>query len=337
MNILYVSDHSILEYDEVQLFTDMGHDVFSCGAYRQPAGHYDLPRPGIKGAVYHEDLDKIWSENPNKNNLDQRLIDWSDVIVVMHSPNCIVENWDKIKAKKVVFRSIGQSVPHLERKLRPMRNEGLKIVRYSPKEENLLGYIGHDAIIRFYKDPQIYQGWTGTDKTVVNFTQSLMGRRTFCHYDEIMKVIEAFDGRVYGPGNEDLGQYNGGVVPYERQVQLMQQSRVMVYGGTWPAPYTLSFIEALMTGTPIVAISKALAHLKQYEYIDFYEVDEILAQVGGIVCDTPEDLVMQTHRLLEDPEHAAEISRKQTKLAQETFGKANVQKQWKVFFDELAA
>jgi hypothetical protein len=336
MNILYISDHSILEYDELQLFTDMGHDVFSCGAYRQPAGHYDLPRPGVKGAVYHEDLDAIWAANPNKNDLDQRLIDWADVLIVMHSPNCIVQNWDKIKAKKVVFRSIGQSVPGIERKLKPMRDEGLKIVRYSPKEQNILGYLGSDALIRFYKDPDVYQGWTGESKTVVNFTQSLMGRRLFCHYDEIMPVIEAYGGRVYGPGNEDLGEFNGGVVPYQRQVELMQESRVMVYGGTWPAPYTLSFIEALMTGTPIVAISKALAHLSQYENIDFYEVDELLARVGGIVCDTVEDLVMQTHRLLNDDEHAANIAKKQRSLAIETFGKAVIQKQWEDFFGTLA-
>ena len=70
MRILYVSDHSVLEFDELSLFTDMGYDVFSCGAYRQPAGHYDLPRPGIKGARYHKDLDEIWTANPNKNDLD---------------------------------------------------------------------------------------------------------------------------------------------------------------------------------------------------------------------------------------------------------------------------
>jgi hypothetical protein len=31
--------------------------------------------------------------------------------------------------------------------------EGLEIVRYSPMERNIPGYIGEDALIRFYKDP----------------------------------------------------------------------------------------------------------------------------------------------------------------------------------------
>ena len=33
MKILYLSCHSILEYDEVKLLTGMGHYVFSPGAY----------------------------------------------------------------------------------------------------------------------------------------------------------------------------------------------------------------------------------------------------------------------------------------------------------------
>lgn len=335
MKILYISDHSILEYDEVQLFTDLGHDVFSCGAYRHPEGHYDLPRPGIAGAVYHADLDAIWAAKPNKNELDDRLIDWADAIVVMHSPHAIVENWQRIKHKPVVWRSIGQSVAHIENELAKCRLEGLRIVRYSPKEQNIQGFIGSDAMIRFYKDEDVYQGWDGHNRNVLAFAQSLKGRRSFCHYDEIMQVIEAFDGRVYGPGNEDLGPFNGGLVPYEKQVKLMQGALAMPYGGTWPAPYTLSFIEALMTGLPVVAISKALAHYKQYEYIDFYEVDEILATISGLVADTPEAMIALVERLMKDGDFAAEISARQRRLAIEMFGKKVIAEEWRVFFDGL--
>lgn len=333
MKILYISDHSVLEYDEIQMFTDLGHDVFSLGAYRQPAGHYDLPRPGIAGAVYHEDLDKIWCANPKKNDIDQRLIDWCDVVVVMHSPDSIVQNWEKLKAKPTIWRSIGQSVSRLEKKLEHCRTDGLKIVRYSPKEKLIPGFIGEDAMIRFYKDESVYSGWTGEVPAVVSFAQSLKGRREFCHYDEIMGVIEAFNGKVYGPGNEDLGEFEGGKVSYEQQVKLMQQSGAMPYGGTWPAPYTLSFIEALMTGLPIVAISKALAHYPQYESLDFYEVDEILGSISGIVCDTKEQMIAETSRLLTDRTHAENISRKQRELGVSMFGKQAISKQWQELLD----
>lgn len=335
MRILYLSDHSVLEYDELQLFTDLGHDVFSCGAYRQPQGHYELPRPGIQGAVYHEELDKIWAGRPNKNDLDQRLIDWADLVIVMHSPEAVAQNWDKFLGKPVIWRSIGQSVGRIERLLEPYRAKGLNIVRYSPKEANIPGFIGEDAMIRFYKDEDVYTDWKGSTNDIVTFAQSLKGRRQFCHYDEIMDVIEHFQGRVYGPGNEDIGSFNGGSVPYAEQIKIMQESNAMIYGGTWPACYTLSFIEALMTGLPVVAISKTLAHYPQYEALDFYEVDEILAQIGGIVCDDSAQMIHQTNKLLSDPEHAKNISEKQRELAVGMFGKKVISEKWRDFLNEV--
>lgn len=333
MKILYISDHAVLEYDEVSLFTELGHDVFSLGAYHN-LGHPDLPRPAIKGLKFHDNLNNIYIENPNRTSLHDGLIEWADCIVVMHAPSVIVQNWERIKHKIVVWRSIGQSVPGIEDKLAPMRAEGLKIVRYSPKEANIDKFIGEDAMIRFYKDENEYSGWTGESKSVIAFAQSLKGRRDFCHYDEILSVIQKFNGRIYGPGNEDLGELNGGQIPYKQQIRRMQEAIAMPYGGTWPAPYTLSFIEALMMGLPIVAISKTLAHIPRFESIDFYEVDEILAKISGIVCDTPESMIHQVNKLMSDPEHAKNIAEKQRELAVEMFGKKFIKEKWRGFFNE---
>lgn len=335
MKIHYISDHSILEYDEVKLFTDMGHDVFSNGAYLDPKGHITLPRPGIEGMKYNAKFADL-ARKSARTNLPLELLDPFDVIIVMHQPQVIVQNWEKLKGRNVIWRTIGQSVGSIEKALDRPRKEGLKIVRYSHKEENINGYIGGDAMIPFYKDPKEYQGWTGEKKDVVSFAQSLKGRRGFCHYDEIMKVIEATDGIVYGPGNEDLGKYNGGSVPYEVQLEIMKQSRVMVYGGTWPASYTLGFIEALMMGLPIVAISKALAHYPKYEPFNFYEVDEILASIGGAVCDTPKEMLKRTKEILADSQHAKNISERQREIAIEMFGKDKVSEQWRDFFNDIS-
>jgi hypothetical protein len=252
----------------------------------------------------------------------------------MHSPNVIVENWERIKHKVVIWRSIGQSLANIEAKLAPMRQDGLKIIRYSPKEVNIGGFIGQDQVIRFYKDENEFQGWNGQTMQVVAFAQSLKGRRDFCHYDEVMYVIEKFGGKVFGPGNEDLGKYNGGAISYPQQIKTMQNATAMPYGGTWPAAYTLSFIEAMMMGLPIVAISKTLAHITRYEEVNFYEVDEILADISGIVCDTPEDMLQATNKLLTDREHAENISKRQRQLAIKLFGKEVISKQWEDFLHE---
>lgn len=330
MKIHYISAHAILEYDEVQMFLDLGHEVFSNGAYLDPAGHISLPRPGLRGGKMYPEYVEAATNNP-RTALPPELVDPFDVIIVMHEPEVIIQNWERIKHKRVIWRSIGQSTPSVERKLEKMRQEGLQIVRYSPKETGIRGFIGSDAMIRFYKDPDEYKEWHGTDNNVLTFAQSLKGRRDFCHYSELFAVIERFNGVVYGPGNEDLGSYNGGLVPYKQQIKLLQGAGVLVYGGTWPAPYTLSFIEALMTGTPIVAISKALAHLSQYEDIDFYEVDELLAEIGGIVCDGVDDMIRETNRLLTDQAHARNISKKQRDLALKHFGKEAIASQWQQF------
>lgn len=333
MKIHYISDHSVLEYDEVQLFLDLGHEVFSNGAYLDPNGHITLPRPGLKGGKAYPEYVKLAVENP-RTEMPAELIDPFDLIIVMHSPNVIIQNWERFKGHNVVWRSIGQSTAHIEGALKKCRDEGLKIVRYSPKERNIAGFIGEDAMIRFYKDENVYKDWNGKNGDVLSFAQSLKGRRSFCHYDEIFEVISHFNGKVYGPGNEDLGEFNGGQVPYEKQVELMQGAVAMPYGGTWPAPYTLSFIEALMTGLPIVSISKTLAHYRQYEAIDFYEVDELLAEIGGIVCDDEEQMIEQTQRLIDDPDHARIISEKQRELALRLFSKKVIGEEWEKFLNE---
>ena len=120
-------------------------------------------------------------------------------------------------------------------------------------------------------------------------------------------------------------------MPYDNQLEIMRRAIAMPYGGTWPASYTLSFVEALMMGLPIVSISKTLAHIPKYEPIDFFEADEILAEVGGLVADTPEQMIHQVKKLLSDKEHAANISEKQRKLAIKMFGKKAIAEKWRAF------
>lgn len=332
MKIHYISCHSILEYDEVQLLTDMGHEVFSNGAYLDPRGHITHPRPAINGAKYYENFASIAS-NSAKTNLPPELIDPFDVIIVMHSPNVIIENWEKIKHKKVIWRTIGQSTTDVESMLSSYREDGMKIIRYSPKERNISTYIGEDTLIRFYKDENHLKNWNGAMKNIITFAQSLKGRRSHCHYDEIIDVISHFDGTVYGPGNDDLGKYNGGAISYESQILRMQESTALIYGGTAPASYTLSFVEALMVGLPIVAISKKLANII-YDF-DFYEVDDLLRSIDGIVCNSVDEMKEQIEKLRADRYYALDISNRQRQLALQDFSKEKITKQWEEFLNGI--
>ena len=153
------------------------------------------------------------------------MIEPYDVLVFMsgESEQPLIQNWPAIKHKKVVWRTIGQSISAVERSIQPLAREGLKIVRYSPKERNIPNYAGETALIRFYKDPDEFTGWVGNDLRPINFTQTLKGRSLFCHYDMVLGSLVGFEGaKVYGSGNNDLGMFNGGEVTAQHQIELLQ-------------------------------------------------------------------------------------------------------------------
>lgn len=333
MNLFYISCHSILEYDELKLFHEIGINVFSAGAYSNPNGHPTLPRPGLPQLTHYPDLEKAASYiRTNNNIIPQEIIDWADVIMFMHEPEMLYKNWGKIKHKKVIFRSIGQCVPHQEKLLSELRQDGLLIIRYAETEKNLQNFAGQDALIRFYKDPFEFTGWNGNKNRVINFTQSLKERRNFCHYDEIMGAMDGLDAVIYGNSNENLGDISGGELSYDDMKREMRDNRVYLYGGTWPAPYTLSFIEAWMTGIPVVAISKRLAQPPIHQPLKFYEVEDLIDHgVSGFVGDSIEQLREYIVLLMNDHDSALEIGKKGRLAATKLFGHAAIREQWRKF------
>src|SRR3990167_4468664 len=125
MKIHYLSCHSILEYDEVKLLTELGYEVYSNGAYRDPNGSYVFPRPGIPNAPFDQKFMDLTAQYP-KTDLPKELIDPYDVILSMDKPEILYNNWNKIKHKRVIWRTIGQSVGATENMLKQMRKEGLQ-------------------------------------------------------------------------------------------------------------------------------------------------------------------------------------------------------------------
>lgn len=334
MKIHYISCHAILEYDEVKLLTELGHEVHSNGAYRDPKGAYTLPRPGVEGMKFDQTFFDLTAIHP-KTNLPSEMIEPYDVLIFMAGEHeqALIQNWPKIKHKRVILRTIGQSTSSNEIQLKRLREEGLQIIRYSPKEREIPNYVGEDAMIRFYKDPEEFKDWNGKFNRPVNFTQSLKGRAQHCHYDEVMgSMVGIPDAKVFGSGNNDIGSMNGGEMPFDVLKQIMRDSRVYVYAGSWPASYTLSFIEAFMTGIPIVAISKKLAHIPNFEQINFYEVDEFIQNgVNGFVCDTVQEMRERVMQMITDYPLAQQISEKARRSAIELFGKEKIKNQWLEF------
>lgn len=339
MKIHYMSVHSILEWDEVSLLTELGHEVFSNGAYLDPQGHKLLPRPEIKGAKYYPEYEKLAREFP-RTNLPEGLIEPFDILMVMHQPEWISENWDRIKHKKVIWRSIGQSTPHVENQLRKMRYEGMKVIRYSPMEAQIPGFIGEDAMIRFYKDPDELNGWNGNTIRVINLSQSLFARKNFLHYDQVMAITNGFPFLVYGNANDNLGPLNGGELTYENLKGVYRDNRAFLYAGTWPACYTLSLMEAMMTGIPCVCIGSKMAEqipeIPQNDRFKFYEIPSFIKNgQNGYFSDDINELRQDLHLLLEDHGLAKRIGEAGRETAIQMFGKKKIKEQWQRFLVSL--
>lgn len=333
MKMLYLSCHSILEYDELKLFTELGIDVFSFGGYMNPDAPADKKRPGFKGK-YDDHFVQI-ALQCSQANLHPDLIEPFDVIMVMHKPEWITNNWGKIKHKTVVWRSIGQSTIDVENRLQPCRMQGLKIVRYSPTEKIITGYLGEDALIRFYKDPEEYGNWNGEDKKIITIGQSMKKRDPYCHFDIFEVATQEFNRKLYGPDNDDAGDINGGVLSYEDLKKELRNSRAYFYTGTHPASYTLNFIEAFMTGIPVVAQGPAtgnMTSISQYTY----EIPMIIQNgTNGFWSDNINELREDIRKLMNSKDYAKEIGKEGRLKALELFGKEKIKQQWKEFFENL--
>jgi len=342
MRILYLSCHSILEYDEVSMFNDLGHYVFSPGAYVEPRNPGDNSlRPGLLNIKYDQDDIDAWHSlgkpgRDNKECLTREFIKRFDAVIVMHIPKWIGMNWNALKEVPTVWRTIGQSISPQERYLAPFRKEGLKVVRYSPMEQTIPGYIGADALIRFYKDPEEFKGWTGDDERVITFAQHMQARNQACNFTLFEEATRPFPRGLYGPGNENSGDFAHGKQEFSELKRLMREARCYFYTGTHPASYTLNFMEAWMTGIPIVAIGPKNGNASYFPDHNLYEIPEFIENgVNGFISDDINELQANIKMLLNDKKLAKEISEKGRESAVKYFGKATIKEQWKAFLKEI--
>lgn len=342
MNIALLGAHNILEYDELKLLTDLGYDCFSIGGYANPAVPVETLRPALPDAPYHPDLEhachakRVEHERSGeflangrhvidwaKADLADAVLEWADVVMVSAFEHTwIAPQWARLKesGKRIVWRTIGQSGPDNERFMRPFHDDGLEIVRYSPNEAAIPNYAGEDALIRFYKDPDEWTGWRGDVQVVTNVTQNLYQRHPATNWEYWDLATADLPRLPVGAGSEVI---NGvGKLPFHLMKEMLRSSRAYLYTGTQPASYTLGFIEAMMTGTPLISISKDWMQLPEA-----FEADELaLASYSDPMAATS-----HLRLLLNDHEAATLHSQGQRQRAIELFGAKSVGMLWRAF------
>src|SRR4051794_23029692 len=82
VNILLLLAHSIAEYDDLRMLSDLGYDVFSIGAYIDPAHPSDDKRPPLPGVRSHPELAALVGDQMEaKEHLPDEIIEWADTII----------------------------------------------------------------------------------------------------------------------------------------------------------------------------------------------------------------------------------------------------------------
>jgi hypothetical protein len=342
VRILYLSCHSILEYCEVKLFTELGHYVFSPGAYVEPANPGDASlRPGLFDLKY--DPDDVVAYHAlkcpvgvdRKDCLTREFVKRFDLVIVMHMPRWITGNWTAFLGTPVIWRTIGQSIVNTELELAPFRRQGLNIVRYSPMEKGIPGYIGEDAMIRFYVDPEEYKGWDGSIEQVLTVNQHIKQRHQACNYSLYEEVTREMPRAIMGPGNEEVhGSIGKGT--FDELKEAMRNYRCYFYVGTHPASYTLNFVESACSGIPIVAIGSKFGNANYFPGHKLYEVDSLIQNgVNGFISDQPDELKVYCKELLNNHVMAKRIGDAGREMAIATFGKVKIAAEWNSYLETI--
>tara|TARA_S200002703_G_scaffold84354_1_gene72744 strand:+ start:2495 stop:3520 length:1026 start_codon:yes stop_codon:yes gene_type:complete len=341
-----MSCHSVHEYDEVRMFNKLGYDVFSPSAYYNPQCS-DYLRPGINGLFYDDEDIKTFDNlvdrsNPNNLNVDNKdcltkdFLKSFDVVFVMSlADRWIVDQWDVLKDKVVVWRTNGQSNPMQEHRIKNIRDKypNLKIIRYSPTENTVDNYAGEDRIIRFGKRPDEYVGWNGHTNKLLTVCQAMKKRSTACSWDVFNTLSKMIPTTLAGISNEECEQWIGRKLKESELLDLYKNYRVYFYTGTHPANYTLNFIEAWMTGIPIVALGPNRGNDPNY---NTYEVHKLIDHgVNGFVSDDIDKLKKYIMELMTNENLRNDISKNGRESAIKYFNEYDKEGEWASFFKTL--
>ena len=334
-NIVICLSHSIEEFQQLTFLHELGHNVFSIGGYINPAHPHDIKRPAAPQVPHYPELQKAvdfaGGLGPAQEHIPAAVLDWADIVIFHHYLDRLWNQWDaKIKpwlkadsSRRVIWRTVGQSNKHIELAAHPYRNQGLEILRYSPREAHLPNFAGQDALIRFWVDPAEWTGWVGDKRHVLNVTQHFKQRDPHTNWRAWEQFTKGLPRHTFGPGSEAIG--GPGQLPFEDMKAELRAARCYLYTGTQPASYTLGMIEAMMTGVPMVCIGRHWHDIHTYGP-DLFEGPDlcVLAERHG----NPRALL---ELLLNDDAHAQAISQQTRQVAIDNFAKDKIAREWKEF------
>ena len=344
LKILYFACHETLEFDDVRMLTEMGHRVFSVGGLANPDSLKPATRP-TSPQFYSAEWWQAFANDP-ANDLLSKSVSRSfaqhfDIAIVNHDPALLGLNADALAGMPIIFRPIGQSNDHLEASL--ARYPGVHIVRYSKKEQGLAKFCRTDRVIYFAKFLSDYPQWNGDSGRVITFHNSYPTRASVSvpTLEGYLELARSGPYDLYGFANETVEPWRG-LAPAELQLELFRTAGCYLYTYSVPPSYTLSLIEAMLVGVPVVAPS-AQAVLTELGSVaetcgfspERYEVLDLLGHDPNMIWDSKADASQKVSAILSDHVLARRMSDRLRTTAAGMFDVRSIMPQWQTLFESL--
>ena len=342
LKILYSPiPHGVLEYDDLRMLTSEGHRVFSLGQY----GDFDHPVEGARPTrpeFYQKELTEIFKSDPNcsykTKKVSLEFVNNFDVVIASGVEQWVLENFSSLTKVPIVFRTIGQSNAASEA-LISSTNIYTKIVRYASSEVGLPGFARTDEVIYFGKSLEEYPNWRGGGNPLT-FHSNYKDRDTESS-PSILQYESLSDGtyaELYGVNSDDTPRYKG-IVHFSKQFEMMADASCYLYVWSRPPSYTLSLVEAMLVGLPIVAPSRAFVSSMTPRdgsgwFPERYEVQTLLSDGCGLLYNTLLEGRNFIAQLQQDKKLATEISQNSRLRSREIFDDQKIGRQWTRFLNK---
>lgn len=328
MKILYLAAHEELEWIEINLLRDLGHEVFTVGFYTYPTNNKTLRQSKPNNPELLNKFEFYGHSNfqpGGKLRLHPEFVKEFDHIIIVHWLENVQLNWESIQ-NKMIWRSIALTDYGHDRMFKPYFQNGMKIVRMSPMEKYDPNYIGETTCIRAPVDSDIYNGYTGENENILTVAKWLgKDHQRLEFYEEMTKGFES-QRILCGKENDLISYAKSNLSPIELQ-EIRQQSRCYFSILSRKAANTFTLVEAAMTGMPVITTGSKIAGYEWYEPPTFIENG-----LNGFISDDIREIHDSMNILLNNTKLANEIGKRGREKMISIYNKQSAENGWRNLF-----
>jgi len=354
MRLLYVSScHPTLEYNDLLLFSELGIECFSTGIYIDPKSPLPIHWRGpISTIESNPDLiNQFKALNPlyasgllvgyNRPHLKltKEFVDNFDVVLCCSFTHYIMENWKVLKDKVVLWRTYSDETPQMELQMKSYVDCGVIPIRGTESELMIENSCG-GKVIPCCVDEDYYKNWIGNEDCVLSFQNAFMIRQNEITGQSYLNLRNKLEPDVkfelYGDTVPVKHPLSLGLISPKDQLHKYQACKLYFSIGNHPAAVTYNFLEAWMTGCPVVTFGYKIGKVTQGGRNHCYEVPSYIENgKEAFYSDSLQELADYIQMLYNNNKLRKELSNAGRTKAISLFGSRVIKRKWVKFFQEL--